>query len=67
MILITVFVVLLLALICLKVYIDNDYKPLHKMDEYRAGTETEIEITDNMIVIDNARPEKAYVNIGFII
>lgn len=67
LILICIVVVLLLLLSALKIYVDNNYKPLHTMDDYQAMTSYEIEISDNALAVQNPQAIAKKNAIGFII
>lgn len=66
-ILIAIVVVILLLLAAFKVYVDNDYEPLHSMDDYQAMTPLEIESSDNVIAIQNTDAIEKKEAVGFII
>ncbi|MBR5931255.1 MAG: hypothetical protein IKZ95_04440 [Lachnospiraceae bacterium] len=65
-ILILVVVVILLAATCFKIYIDNDYEPLHSREEYQTLTEVEIEFSDNVIAIQDMEQPGENWKTGFI-
>ena len=67
LILIGIVVVLLLLLSAFKIYVDNNYKPLHTMDDYQAMTSYEIEISDNALAVQNPQAIAKKNAIGFII
>ena len=67
LILIGIVVVLLLLLSAFKIYVDNNYKPLHTMDDYQAMTSYEIEISDNALAVQNPQAIANKTAIGLII
>lgn len=58
--------VFLLAITGFKVYIDNCYEPNHSIEEYQSLTNNEIEITDNIISIQNQESKGTHNRIGLI-
>ena len=67
LILIGIVVVLLLLLSVFKIYVDNNYKPLHTMDDYQAMSSYEIEVSDNALAVQNPQAIAKKNAIGFII
>ena len=67
LILISIVVVLLLLLSAFKIYVDNNYKPLHSIGAYQDMTAFEIEISDNALAIQNPQAIAQKNAVGFII
>ena len=67
LILISIVIVVLLLLSAYKIYVDNNYKPLHSMDAYQAMTAFEIESSDNALAIQNMKAIAEKKAVGFII
>lgn len=64
--LIVVAVIILLAATCFKIYVDNDYEPLHTRDEYQKMTNVEIDFSDNMIALEDMERDGDAKRTGFI-
>lgn len=58
--------IFLLAITGFKVYVDNGYEPNHSLDEYQSLTKDEIEITDNIISIQNQASKGTRNRVGII-
>lgn len=58
--------VLLACLTVFKIYIDNEYKPKHKTEEYFEQALFDTEETDNMLVVRNESQVGIKTNIGLI-
>ena len=65
-VLILVAAVVLLAVTCFKIYIDNDYKPLRSHEEYQELTDIEIEFSDNVIALEDLDQAGDVKTTGFI-
>ncbi|MBO4835164.1 MAG: hypothetical protein J5483_03545 [Lachnospiraceae bacterium] len=64
--LILIAVVILLAITCFKIYVDNDYEPLHTHDEYQQLTSVEIQFSDNVIALEDMERDGDAKKTGFI-
>jgi len=58
--------IVLLAITVFKVFVDNDYEANHTVEEYQKITNNEIEITDNIISIQNQNSKGKGNRIGII-
>lgn len=64
--LILIAVVILLAVTCFKIYVDNDYEPFHTHDEYQEMAQTEIVFSDNVIALEDLDRDGDAKKTGFI-
>ncbi len=65
-ILLVVVLVVLIALTALKIFVDNDHKPLHTVEEYQELTSFPISQTDNRLTIRDQETIDDYFNVGII-
>lgn len=65
-ILLVVVLVILIVLACFKIFIDNDHKPLHTIEEYQELTTLPISETDNRFTIRDQETIDDYFNVGII-
>ena len=66
-ILVGVVVLILLLLSVFKIYVDNDYKPIHSIEDYQAMTAMEIESSDNALAVQNPQAIAQKDAVGIIL
>ena len=65
-ILLAVVLVILIALSAIKIYVDNDYKPMHDIEYYQSLTNVPVSETDNILTVYDQEKINPYFSVGII-
>lgn len=65
-ILLVVVLVILIVISCIKLNVDNDYKPLHDIEYYQSLTQVPVSETDNILTVYDQGKINPYFSVGII-